>query len=101
MINRRGKFRLRVKRPFVCRLRVLRLVPSLGRKALRQRQKFPPFSIHCPTDPQTTSRLLVFTIDHRNCRQGNFVACEVRHFVQATTPNFTDHYTVFGLDDGP
>ena len=101
MIHHRGTFRLCVKRPFVYCLRVLGLVASLGRKTLCQREKFPPFATHYPTAPQTTSRSLVFTKDHRNCREGHFVACEVRHFCQATAPNFTDHYTFSGLDHGP
>ena len=101
MINRRGKFRLRVKRTFVCWLRVLGLVPSKGRKVLSHSPKFPLLATYYPTAPQTTSRSLVITTGRRNGRECHFVACEVRHFCQATAPKLTDHYTVSGLDRGP
>ena len=101
MIHRRVTFTLRVKRPFVCWLRVLGLVPSKGRKVLCHSPKFPSLATYYPTTPQTTSRSLVFTTGCRNGREGHFVACEVRHFCQATAPKLTDHYTVSGLDRGP
>ena len=101
VIHRRGTFRLLVKRTFVCWLRVVGIVPSQGRKALNQSLKFPPLATHCPTAPQTTSWSIVFITDRRNGREGNFVACEVRHLCQATAPKLTDYYTVSGLDRGP
>lgn len=75
-------------------------MPSQERKGLIQRPRLPIEAKNGNKDRRTTSRTVVLTTAREEGHEAALLACEERHFGQATDPTFTDHFTTNGLDHG-